>query len=1351
MPQSSAPQKSPRGASSGSVLSANNSGAFAPGTFLNRAAPSAANQQSAAQPLPSAPNSATAVASSTSTSTSPLLAAAPGADMGASAGGVSEDTASKPMSPFGEGAEEGALSSSTTRLAATTNSLKSSFTTDEGKPNPIASAIAAINKPAVGDSSISPAMVGDGMMAVMQTQQEEEAAEPVGEDTVSSPLSGLGSKSANGGAFSTNGALMVELSIDVTPPRELNSIVGGGQTGPISSANSPTAIEGHKINLGAVNNSASSVSNSFNKLSKSPRSGNLALPHPPSANANQPLDASVGRHQLGFHVVDEVDAAHARGGLSPRIGALLTGRSAGGDVSLNGSFRGAAEGAPVTSGSGTTPNVRSAAGTPNRARSPVEHSPTHSGSSLSMLDSNQARPPSPLVDMSGGRSHRLGDDLSGQASGARSPSPSLRDSREGSYSNDPPTTKPATGGPGTLHRSNSGTGQRPNIPKASTPRGNVAVTNVTRALSPPPQAKEKKYATYEDIPRFYFGDGKPDSGRSATIAGPHFRHHENPHLKSFDGIAIPPAQLEQIKAAAAAAEAEKKAAGGKDSSSPAAKGKKKGANLADESTSPGKAGTKAAANSESFSLSTLDPAAFAGLNIPQPGYKLAPMMALVVMEDQDVGTFVQKEFSKVPSPPGPAPVPTPSAAARSTSAGPKGRLGTTGAAAAGKKNSISTTPSNAAAIAAHAKLETQYRTALFTCMTNVVMQAYGLPRYFTSMIMKRLIVDGIEGTSSAPTPSKAVGGTPATAPQAPSTSTPGTSSLGPNKTPTTTSGSNNNRVVPTIEGLPCGSITAAAAKEFYDRFMRFRSPIRRFFEALVACNFNGVPSEAEGANPSSLSFGGGAGASAQSSPLLLNPNHLVQGNSGVNILTIGGGSASNGSPTTDSTSAAATSHQQRNYLVREDFMPYLDSLLELHPGLAFLRQTADFQAKYIETILVRLFFECDIHDRGRISWPEFEKSKLPDSIRQVDVAEDINAVLNFFSYEHFYVIYCRFWELDADRDMLIDHTDLAKYFQEGTANSKVIERIFQGYGRKLMAPPAPTPPTPSSGAKGGKGTTTLAAKRAAANASAADPAGIANKRMGYEDFVWFCLAEEDKSSPRSIRYWFRVLDLDADGVICGWELEQFYNCTKDAMIAITSESISFEDIMCQIVDMVPALSEGHSALDRSFDRQRVIGGAGCASAADSTPSVSSLTSNSKAGVPLPPYRTVTLSDKVRRRSSLTPGPLLPMAKVSSPTSEPHAGATAPNGLPLASPISPVVDDPRIHYHRFGLTLRDLLASPESAHVALNMVLNVVKFLMFEQKDPFVSHHDRLMGGYEGTEWDRFARCEYDRMASEADE
>ena len=40
-------------------------------------------------------------------------------------------------------------------------------------------------------------------------------------------------------------------------------------------------------------------------------------------------------------------------------------------------------------------------------------------------------------------------------------------------------------------------------------------------------------------------------------------------------------------------------------------------------------------------------------------------------------------------------------------------------------------------------------------------------------------------------------------------------------------------------------------------------------------------------------------------------------------------------------------------------------------------------------------------------------------------------VKDYFSYEHFYVLYCKFWELDSDHDLLIDASDLARHSEHG--------------------------------------------------------------------------------------------------------------------------------------------------------------------------------------------------------------------------------------------------------------------------------------------------------------------------------
>ena len=42
--------------------------------------------------------------------------------------------------------------------------------------------------------------------------------------------------------------------------------------------------------------------------------------------------------------------------------------------------------------------------------------------------------------------------------------------------------------------------------------------------------------------------------------------------------------------------------------------------------------------------------------------------------------------------------------------------------------------------------------------------------------------------------------------------------------------------------------------------------------------------------------------------------------------------------------------------------------------------------------------------------------------------------------------------------------------------------------------------------------------------------------MGYEDFVWFILSEEDKGHDLSLEYWFRCCDLDCDGALRSHEM-----------------------------------------------------------------------------------------------------------------------------------------------------------------------------------------------------------------------
>lgn len=159
---------------------------------------------------------------------------------------------------------------------------------------------------------------------------------------------------------------------------------------------------------------------------------------------------------------------------------------------------------------------------------------------------------------------------------------------------------------------------------------------------------------------------------------------------------------------------------------------------------------------------------------------------------------------------------------------------------------------------------------------------------------------------------------------------------------------------------------------------------------------------------------------------------------------------------------------------------------------------------------------------GKISLAELKRSNLLVVIAMLEHEEDINQITAYFSYEHFYVIYCKFWELDRDHDLFIDKMDLTRHNDHGertyfaikyiirtdlsylncffvnlvvelssALSTRMIERIFSGAVTR--------------------------GNRVKNNNNAQQ----SEDKMSYTEFVWFLLSEEDKNHPTAIEYWFR--------------------------------------------------------------------------------------------------------------------------------------------------------------------------------------------------------------------------------------
>eukprot|EP00045_Choanoeca_perplexa_P010732 m.110742 g.110742 ORF g.110742 m.110742 type:complete len:500 (-) comp15373_c0_seq16:2350-3849(-) len=235
-------------------------------------------------------------------------------------------------------------------------------------------------------------------------------------------------------------------------------------------------------------------------------------------------------------------------------------------------------------------------------------------------------------------------------------------------------------------------------------------------------------------------------------------------------------------------------------------------------------------------------------------------------------------------------------------------------------------------------------------------------------------------------------------------------------------------------------------------------------------------------------------------------------------------------------------------LLPDDWRDMVTYVLNEHPGLEFLADSPEYHERYVDTVIARIYYSCDRTWNQRLTSSELRSSRLLDKLHALDDEYNINKELEFFSYEHFYVIYTSFWKLDRDHDLTISQPELMKY-GDGGLSPLVLDRIFS---ETVFASSTELPQKQS----------------ALLQQTNVDTVDSPRDVMTYWDFVYFILSEEDKTSVRSCEYWFRVLDLDGDGQLSLFELEMLYNEQLLRLEELGIEALTFQDCICQCLDMV---------------------------------------------------------------------------------------------------------------------------------------------------------------------------------------
>lgn len=141
-----------------------------------------------------------------------------------------------------------------------------------------------------------------------------------------------------------------------------------------------------------------------------------------------------------------------------------------------------------------------------------------------------------------------------------------------------------------------------------------------------------------------------------------------------------------------------------------------------------------------------------------------------------------------------------------------------------------------------------------------------------------------------------------------------------------------------------------------------------------------------------------------------------------------------------------------------------------------------------------VFLKNDLDQDGRLQLRDFVFSSFLENVDGIHAKADLSEKFHYFDYEHFYVFCYLFNELDDDDDGLIGRAELEKYSRHNIS-SIAIDRIFSGVAIKFSN------------------------------------AGKSVSSVDFCDFIRFIVYEEDKMTTPSIAFWFKILDLDGDGVL----------------------------------------------------------------------------------------------------------------------------------------------------------------------------------------------------------------------------
>lgn len=209
-----------------------------------------------------------------------------------------------------------------------------------------------------------------------------------------------------------------------------------------------------------------------------------------------------------------------------------------------------------------------------------------------------------------------------------------------------------------------------------------------------------------------------------------------------------------------------------------------------------------------------------------------------------------------------------------------------------------------------------------------------------------------------------------------------------------------------------------------------------------------------------------------------------------------------------------TYNKKRDYAIADDFGYYIVSYLQSNPKFKLFLKNTNECSIFSRYILMNLILIYDPEFRGRITRKNF---LMNDFINVLDKISD---------FDKFHEIYQIFESLDIQKKDALSFKDLLSYDHK-RIHPKVLERVWKFLPGKKV-----------------------------------------NDRIMFGDFVIFVILLEEKDLQASLNFWFRVCDLEEDGILSLGEMKIWFSYQKQMLKLMNTDTEKFKELVPQIMDMM---------------------------------------------------------------------------------------------------------------------------------------------------------------------------------------